>query len=144
MYLLQNGIVRKSFPGVPMPTPQKILILDPSPIFSSTLKEVIKTREPHVEVTETNSTAQAEAILEKEAVDVVFLDIAIPQDNGIQFISAIKRVAPEARIVVLSSHESTEYKEASIRNGANFFLSKERSGGLRLLDVIHEAVEGNR
>lgn len=127
-----------------MTNPQKILILDPSPIFSRTLKEVIQTSEAHVEVTEATSTIQAEAILEKESVDVVFLDIAFPQDNGIQFISAIKRMAPEACIVVLSSHDSTEYKEASIRKGANFFLSKARSGGLRLLDVIHEAVQGNR
>ena len=127
-----------------MSDPQKILILDPSPIFSNTLKEVIQTSESHVEVTEANDTVQAEAILENDAVDVVFLDIAFPQDNGIQFISAIKRMAPDARIVVLSSHDSTEYKEASIRKGADYFLSKERSGGLRLLDVIHEAVQGAR
>ena len=125
-----------------MTDPQKILILDPSPIFSGTLKEVIQTSENHVEVTEASSIVQAEAILKKQTVDVVFLDIAFPQDNGIQFIAAIKRMAPEACVVVLSSHDSTEYKEASIRRGANFFLSKERSGGLRLLDVIHEAVQG--
>lgn len=127
-----------------MTNPQKILILDPSPIFSGTLKEVIQTSESHVEVTEVADTIRAEAILEKEAVDVVFLDIAFPQENGIQFIATIKRVAPEACIVVLSSHDSPEYKEASIHNGADFFLSKERTGGLHLLDVIHQAVQGNR
>lgn len=123
---------------------QKILILDPSPIFSNTLKEVIQASESPVEVTEATDTDQAEAILKNEAVDVVFLDIAFPRNNGIQFISAIKRMAPGARIVVLSSHDSEEYKEASIRKGADYFLSKERSGGLRLLDVIHEAVKGIR
>ena len=121
---------------------RKILILDPSPIFSNTLKEVIRTSETHVDVTEATDTDQAEAILKKDGVDVVFLDIAFPQNNGIQFIAAIKRMAPEACIVVLSSHDSAEYKEASIRKGADYFLSKDRSSGLRLLDVIHEAVRG--
>lgn len=121
---------------------QQILILDPSPIFSSTLKAVIQTSESNVEVTEANDTRKAETILGKAAIDVVFLDIAFPRDNGLEFISAIKRLAPEACIVVLSSHDSREYKEASIRMGAHYFLSKARSGGLRLLDVIHEAVQG--
>lgn len=121
---------------------QHILIVDPSPIFRTTLKEVIQGTKAHVNVSEADSTDQAETLVKRKSPDVIFLDIAFPDNNGIQFISAIKRIAPDTRVVVLSSYDSAEYKEASIQNGADYFLSKERSGGLRLLDVIHDAVRG--
>jgi DNA-binding NarL/FixJ family response regulator len=125
-----------------MKSHRHVLILDPSPIFRSTLTEVIQSSESHVDVSEADNIEQAESILKRNVPDVIFLDIASPRNNGIQFISAIKRIVPQARVVVLSSYDSAEYKEASIRNGADYFLSKERSGGLRLLDVIHDAIRG--
>lgn len=122
---------------------KKVLILDPSPIFRRTLKEVIQTSETHVDIREAENTDQAENILKNDPPDVVFFDIALPRDNGIEFIESIKGMVPESRIVVLTSHDSAEHEAASIQKGANYFLSKERSGGLRLIDVIHAAIRKN-
>jgi len=122
---------------------KKILIVDKSPIFRRTLKEVIQTGETYVDVSEANDAGQAEAILKKDPPDVVFLDIALPRDNGIEFIASIKDMIPKSRIVVLTSHDSAEHEAASIQKGADYFLSKERSGGLRLIDVIHTAIRKN-
>jgi len=127
-----------------MSSRQKILIIDPSPIFRNTLKEVIRTTQSHVEIDEVGDTEQAEQIISQRPADVVFLDIALPGNNGIPFIGRIKRLVPRACVVVLSSHDSAEYKEASIQKGADYFLSKDRSGGLRLLDVIDEAIGGRK
>ena len=126
-----------------MITPKKVLILDPSAIFRKTLKDVIQTSETRVEVKEADSAAQAQAILKTDSMDVIFYDIALPRENGIAFIASIKAMLPESRIVVLTSHDSAEYEAAAIDNGADFFLSKERSGGLRLIDVIHSALRRN-
>jgi DNA-binding NarL/FixJ family response regulator len=93
-----------------------------------------------VNVAEAGTIGQAEDILKDEAPDVVFLDIALPRGNGVQFIASIRAMVPDSRIVVLTSHDSTEYREASLQKGADIFLSKERSGGLRLIDVIHATI----
>ncbi len=119
---------------------RKILLVDPSTIFRRTLKDVIETNETFVEVLEAESSDQAESLIARNTPDVVFMDIALPQNDGIQFIASIKRMAPRARIVVLTSHDSEEHQDASLSQGADFFLSKERSGGLRLIDVIHETI----
>jgi DNA-binding NarL/FixJ family response regulator len=119
---------------------KKVLIVDPSPIFRRTLKDVIQTSETLVNVAEAGTIGQAEDILKDEAPDVVFLDIALPRGNGVQFIASIRAMVPDSRIVVLTSHDSTEYREASLQKGADIFLSKERSGGLRLIDVIHATI----
>lgn len=118
----------------------KVLILDPSPIFRRTLKEVIQTSEPLVDVREAENADQAENILKNDPPDVVFFDIALPRGNGIEFIASIKGMLPESRVVVLTSHDSAEHEAASIEQGADYFLSKERSGGLRLIDVIRTTI----
>lgn len=122
---------------------KKVLILDPSPIFRRTLKEVIRTSETHVDIREANNTDQAENILRNDPPDVVFFDIALPRDDGIAFIASIKGMLPESRVVVLTTHDSAEHEAASIEQGADYFLSKERSGGLRLIDVIRTTIRQN-
>jgi DNA-binding NarL/FixJ family response regulator len=119
------------------------MILEPSSIFSDTLKAMIETTEPRAQVTAVAGPDQAMAVLHRAEVDAVFLDIAIPGTNGIHFIGTLRKLVPSACIVVLSSHDSAEYKEAALGKGADFFLTKTRSGGVRLLDVIHHAVRGN-
>ena len=126
-----------------MKTPKKVLILDQSAIFRQTLKEVIQTSATQVEVKEADSAAAALPLLKTTLVDVVFFDIALPRENGIAFIASIKAMLPDSRIVVLTSHDSAEHEAAAIQNGADYFLSKERSGGLRLIDVIHTALRRN-
>lgn len=123
---------------------QKIMVLDPSPIFRRTLKSVIEATETYVEVMEAEDVDDARRILTDKSPEVVFLDIALPRDNGIQFIAAIKEMAPDTRVVVLTSHDSEEHEAASIAEGADFFLSKERCGRLRLVDVIHTAIRRQR
>ena len=122
---------------------KKVLILDPSPIFRRTLKEVIRTSETRVDIREADNADQAENILKDDPPDVVFFDIALPRDNGIAFIASIKGMLPQSRVVVLTSHDSAEHEAASIEQGADYFLSKERSGGLRLIDVIRTTISQN-
>jgi len=119
---------------------KRALIIDPSSIFRHTLKEVIQTSEPHVDVTESPNADRALGVLRNQSPDVVFLDIALPRCNGIEFIKRIKSMAPDTRIVVLTSHDSTEHKEASLKQGADIFLSKERAVGLHLIDAIHSTL----
>ena len=122
---------------------KKVLILDPSPIFRRTLKEVIRTSETRVDIREADNAGQAKNILKNDPPDVVFFDIALPRDNGIAFIASIKGMLPQSRVVVLTSHDSAEHEAASIEQGADYFLSKERSGGLRLIDVIRSTIRQN-
>ena len=119
---------------------KKILIVDQSPIFRRTLKEVIQASETHVDIREANDSDQAKTILKSDPPDVIFLDIALPRDNGIEFIASIKEMIPTSRVVVLTSHDSAEHEAASIQKGANYFLSKERSDGLHLIDVIQAVI----
>jgi DNA-binding NarL/FixJ family response regulator len=123
--------------GEPMADRKTVLIVDPSPIFRRTLKSVIQTSEAGVDVHEADSADQAAQVLNREPPDVIFIDIALPGHKGIEFIRTMKEVVPESYVVVLTSHDSEEHEAASIQKGADYFLSKDRSGGLQLVHVIN-------
>lgn len=113
------------------------LIIDPFYIFRKILVDVIKISKKNVDIFEAQDAGKALDVLKNEHPDVVFLDIALPDFNGIDFITSIKEKIPESQIVVLTNHDSIEHKQASIKNGADYFISKERASGLRLLNIIN-------
>jgi len=132
--------VRPSFNGDMVTTATKVLIIDGSPIFRTALKEVLQISKGDVQIREASEARKALEIVNRESPAVIFIDIALPEGNGLKLLQEIKRISPQARIIVLTSYDSAEYREASTQRGAEHFLSKEHSGGLRLLDVINETV----
>jgi DNA-binding NarL/FixJ family response regulator len=122
---------------------KKILIADPSSVFRRTLKDVVKASQPGIDFLEAGSTERAVHLLKDDPPDVVFVDIALSTKNGPQLIATMRDMVPDSRIVVLTSHDSVEHEMASMEKGADWFLSKERSGGMRLIDVINTAIGHN-
>ena len=119
---------------------KKVMIVDPSPIFRRKLKAAIQTNETLVDVIEAGTINAAEDILRNQQLDVVFLDMEFPQDDGIRLIETIKGMARDSRIVVLTNHDSAAHQADAIEKGADYFLSKAHAVGLRLVDVIHETI----
>jgi len=101
---------------------------------------MLQTSETQLYVNEAKKTAEAEYILKNEQPDVIFLDIALPNNDGIHFLETVKSRYPDVCLIVLTSHDSIEYQKASLRRGANDFLSKERSNRLHLHDLINSTI----
>jgi len=119
----------------------KVLLLEPSAIFVQTLKKMIQARLPHVAVTHTNSPEQADAYIETESPDVVFLDISIFPKHGIHYIKALKHRQPQLKVVVLTTHDSDEHKTAALEEGADCFISKNYADGSHLVDFLQAALQ---
>ena len=119
---------------------KKVMIVDPSPIFRRKLKAAIQTIETLVDVIEADDIGQAEGILGKQQLDVVFLDIGFPQEQVVRLIEAIKGAARDMRLVLLASHDAAATQTAGLQERADCFLPKEHAVGLRLADVIHEMI----
>ena len=67
-----------------------------------------------------------EAIVEALALqpDVILLDLAMPRRSGLEALPELRRVAPEARIVVLSGFTSANVAEEVIALGAATYVEK--------------------
>ncbi|SFW63579.1 response regulator [Chitinophaga sancti] len=70
-------------------------------------------------------------------VNVILLDISLPGESGIQGMQELRRVYPEAKIIVLSGHDGKHYVIESIRNGANGYIIKTS----RLMEIYHSILD---
>ena len=56
--------------------------------------------------------------------DLVLLDLSMPNMNGTEAISEIKRVSPETRILIITVHKEDEHVIRAFQEGANGYLLK--------------------
>lgn len=75
--------------------------------------------------------------------DVVVMDIAMPELNGLEAAGQISRACPDVKIIILSIHATSEHIYQAFRSGAMGYLLKE-SAGSELLAAVRSVYEGRR
>ena len=102
----------------------KILIVEDNPTFRQSLKEIFSERFPSVLVEEAADGKEALEKVEGFSPHLVFMDIRLPGENGLAVTRKIKARYPSVIIIILTSYDSPEYREAADHHGADHFLSK--------------------
>lgn len=71
------------------------------------------------------STAkEAETLLARRWFDLVFLDLRLPDADGIDLLKHIKHTAPEIEVVLMTAHGSLEITIEAIKRGAFYYIEK--------------------
>jgi two-component system response regulator NreC len=124
---LAQGIARGSAASA---TPDKtdkihVLIVDDHTILRAGLRMLLNAH-PDIEVVgEASDGNQAILSAQRLQPDVILMDIAMPECNGIEATRQIKRLIPETRVLVLTMHENEEYLFQVLRAGASGYILKE-------------------
>ncbi|MGO8763987.1 MAG: response regulator [Limisphaerales bacterium] len=84
---------------------------------------------------------QAVALAKKLHPDVVLMDIAMPQLNGLEATRQILKALPHTRIVILSAHSDDAYVQNATEAGAVGFLLKQNSSHV-VCEAIREVQQG--
>ncbi len=100
----------------------KILIVDDSSFSRSGLRRLLESS--GYDVLEAESGMRALEMLQKEAPDVITLDLLMPGLSGQETLQAIRRVAPQTRIVVLTADIQEATRKELLDMGADAFLGK--------------------
>jgi len=79
----------------------------------------------------------------KLSPDIVLMDIAMPELNGIQATEQIVDTCPGTRVIILSMHASKEYISSCLKAGATGYLLKE-SAGKEVIQAVRSVYSGNR
>ncbi|HET92044.1 MAG TPA: response regulator transcription factor [Chloroflexi bacterium] len=100
--------------------------------------------QPDIEVIgdASNGREAVQRVLELEP-DVVILDIAMPELNGIDAAAQISELYPPARVIILSMHSSSEHIFRALQAGARGYLVKE-SAGLEVAEAVRTVAAGRR
>jgi DNA-binding NarL/FixJ family response regulator len=67
---------------------------------------------------------------------LVFMDIKLPGRNGLEVTREIKARYPEIRVIILTSYDLPEYREAAENYGADYFLSKGSSSREEIIALV--------
>ncbi len=65
-----------------------------------------------------------EMLQQLDGADVVFLDVSLHRDNGLELAAKIKSEHPTLVLAMLTIHDTPEYRQAAFRKGADYFVSK--------------------
>jgi two-component system response regulator DevR len=101
----------------------RIAIVDDHPMVTDGLDAALRTMDDLAVVAHGGSVAEARALLLRDDIDVVLLDVRLEDGNGIQ---ALAERGPRRRpgVLVISSFKTSQYVAASTRFGAAGFLLK--------------------
>jgi DNA-binding NarL/FixJ family response regulator len=116
-----------------------IVVADDHEIVREGLVKLLESREDfHVIGEAANGEEAVELVLEKEP-DIVLMDINMPRLSGIDATRRIGKRGSNAKILVLSMHESRSCVEEVLRAGASGYVVKSST-----LSDVHEAIDAVR
>lgn len=102
----------------------KIIIVDDHPIVTEGVKALL-TNHPGLTVLETfDHGLPCLPYLEVNQVDVVLLDISLPDTSGMELCLKIKSINPKICVVVLSNHAERSLILSMLQNGASGYMLK--------------------
>ncbi|MFK8046715.1 MAG: sigma-54-dependent transcriptional regulator [Crocinitomicaceae bacterium] len=100
----------------------KILIIDDESSIRRTLKEILEFENYKVDAAE-DGKAGLKAATEKE-YDVIFCDIKMPQMDGLEVLTELKKAGVTTPVIMISGHGNIETAVDSIKTGAYDFIEK--------------------
>jgi DNA-binding NarL/FixJ family response regulator len=100
------------------------LIVEDNAIFRGSLKQILASRFPTMSIHEAADGHEALRKVDEIVPDLIFMDIRLPGTNGLELTRNIKRDNREVVVVILTSYDLPEYRDAAIMSGANYFLTK--------------------
>lgn len=102
----------------------KILLVDDHTLFRNGLKMLLDTLPGYEVIGEASNGKEFLELIAKFDYDIVFLDIEMPEINGIEAAKRAIELKPDLKIITLSMYGDEEYYDQMVDAGAKGFLLK--------------------
>ena len=99
-----------------------ILIIDDEPGIRTTLASILEDEKYKVFASE--DALLGMEVLKREVIDVIFLDVLLPNMGGIKALEIIRKEWPITEIIMISGHANIEMAVSAVKLGAFDFLEK--------------------
>ena len=109
----------------------KILLIDDHPIFRAGLQLLLQELEPSVEVLHAGTCAEGIAIACDKPLNLLFLDLNLPDGHGLECLRALKEARPSLPVVVVSGEEMNRgFIEEALELKAMGFVPKSENAAM--------------
>ena len=114
----------------------KTLLVDDNASFRHSFREHLCQHAPGMDVVEAGSVRDALAKFAETSPDMVFIDIDLAGQSGLELTRKIREHRADTPIAILTNHDLPEYREAARESGANYFFSKSASSMEEVLTLL--------
>jgi len=118
----------------------KVLIVDDSPLISERLNQMLSEVEQVQIVGLAADGDEALRLFHEFRPAVVLLDLEIPGRNGLEVLREVRKRAEPCVVVVFTSYDLPDFRDACLRAGADFFLRKSTEFE-RVVEIVHGLVQ---
>jgi DNA-binding NarL/FixJ family response regulator len=134
-----SGGMRDTVGGAPV----RVMVVDDHPLLREGIAAVLSIGGRFELVAEAGDGREALAQFVRHRPDVVLMDLQMPVMNGLEAIVAIRAIAPQARIIVLTTYKGDVQVLRALKSGAMGYLLKSMLR-TELADAIMRVHAGQR
>jgi DNA-binding NarL/FixJ family response regulator len=103
----------------------RTLIVEDNATFRQMLKEILYARFPTMTIEEEPDGCDLFPKIDTFHPRIVFMDIRLPGENGLELTRKIKMNYPDITVVILTSYDLPEYRQAARQSKADHFVTKD-------------------
>jgi len=118
-----------------------VLVVDDHAVVREGIKSIISTTTDMALIAEAETGLEAIRLSRQLDFEVMLLDIALPDRNGIEVLKQIKSEKPHVAILMFSIHREDQYAVRALKAGASGFLNKQCSS-TQILEAIRQVARG--
>jgi len=103
----------------------RTMLVEDSSSFRQLLKNHLQDLFPQMDIIEAADGVEAFQRIDGHPPNLIFMDIRLPGENGLELTRRVKADYPDLIVIIVTSYDSPEYREAAIRCKADYFFSKD-------------------
>lgn len=120
----------------------KVALVDDQKLLVEGLTTIIDSSEELKVMGKAFSGEEALNIVKTSKIDVMLLDIRMPEKNGVEVVKEIRTINKDIKIIMLTTFDDEEYIVEALANGADGYLLKDIESDT-LKDTIRRAYKGD-
>lgn len=121
----------------------KILIADDHAVVREGFRKMVE-NDPELKiVAEAENGIEALQMVRSKNIDVVILDISMPEMSGLDCLKQIKSEFPDLPVLIFSMHPEEQYEQRVLQAGASGYLTK-KTTPMEVLQAIKDIASGKK
>jgi DNA-binding NarL/FixJ family response regulator len=118
----------------------RTLIVEDHPAQRKSIREFLLGLFPFMVIMEAENGKGALENVDAHKPELIFMDIKLPDGNGLDLARIIKRKHPKTRIAIITNHNLPEYREAALKCGGDLFIPKDAMNGEDIKKLVEDVL----
>lgn len=118
-----------------------VLVEDNHFSLEALLEKLTAFEDIHIVQTAGNGIELLQYLLTNSQIDLILMDIEMPEMNGIEAAQQVKKLYPHIKIVMITIYDDDEFIFNAIKAGADSYILKETKSE-KIYETIHDTLNG--